>query len=121
LESIGYTILAACFILIVGYVLIALVILSVGMLAGLLARHVLWLTSKVMGLFGVQWVFRPYRRVLVLEMDVAYESREIWEGVPDDWMAFDDEWLIGTVAAALMWPVYVFMFVSWPIRRFASS
>lgn len=121
IESIGAVVLAVGVLLIIGYLAIAIGIFIVGMLAGLLARPALWLTSKTMSLFGIQWKFTPYRRVLVLDEDGAYESREVWEGFPDDWLAFSDEWLLGTISAAVMWPVYVFAFVSWPIRRITAS
>jgi hypothetical protein len=104
-----------------GYIIIGILVMCVGMLAGLLVRPAARLTSKMMTMIGIQWTFRPYRRVLVLDGDVAYESREIWDRAPDDWMDFSDEWLIGTIAAAVTWPYLVYRFVSWPIRRFVKA
>lgn len=121
METVGITLFAICILLAMGYGMIALIILTLGVLAGFMFRPAIWLISKVMGLFGVQWEFRPYRRVLVLEDDRAYESREIWEGFPDDWMAFSDEWLMETFITAVIWPWYLFLLVSWPVRRLASA
>lgn len=117
MEMVFGTVLALAFIALVVYIMGVMTIFCFGMVGGLLARPVLWLVSKVMGLFGVKWEFVPYSLVLVVGEGDAYVSREIWEGMPPRWDTFDDEWLIGTITVAIAWPYYAWLAISWLVRR----